>query len=77
MDRFSRFRNHDDLCEFLQEWVVGEAKNAVLEDSKEDYSFPGQLVEDFPRDEVIPRCFADFCARNRHRHLFGGEGRNG
>jgi hypothetical protein len=77
MDRFSRFRNHDNLCEFPQKWVVGETKHAVIDDRKEGYSFPGQLVEDFPRGEIIPRCFADFCGRNCQRHLFGGEGRNG
>jgi hypothetical protein len=58
------------------EWVVGETKHAVIEYSKECYSFPGQLVEDFPLDEVIPRCFAGFWARNRHRHFDGGEGRD-
>jgi hypothetical protein len=38
---FARFRYHYDLCEFPQEWVIGEAELTIIEDSKKIYSFLG------------------------------------
>ena len=38
MGRFALFWDHYDLRKFPQEWVVGEAKHAVVEGGKEDDS---------------------------------------
>jgi len=27
------------MCEFPQEWVIGEAKHTIIEDSEKNYSF--------------------------------------
>ena len=41
IDGFARFWYHYDLCEFPQEWVIGEAKHTIIEDSEKSYSFLG------------------------------------
>jgi hypothetical protein len=41
IDGFARFRYHYDLCKFTQEWVIGEAKHAIIENSEQGYSFLG------------------------------------
>jgi len=41
IEGFARFWYHYDLCEFPQEWVIGEAKHTIIEDSEKSYSFLG------------------------------------
>jgi hypothetical protein len=41
IDEFVMFSYHYDLCDFPQEWVIGEAKHAIIEDSEKGYSFLG------------------------------------
>jgi len=36
---FARFGYHYDLCEFPEKWIIGEAKDTVVKDSEESYSF--------------------------------------
>jgi len=40
-DAFARFWYHYDVCEFRQEWVIGEAKHTIIENSEKSYSFLG------------------------------------
>jgi len=41
IDGFARFWNHYNLCEFPQEWEVGEAEHTIEEDSEKSYSLLG------------------------------------
>jgi hypothetical protein len=74
MGRFARFWDHYDLCKFPQEWVVGEAKYAVVEGGKEDDSRVWQFLEHLPCDEVVAWRLAHVEARNRSCHFCRGEG---
>ena len=40
------------MRKFPQQWIIGETKYTVIEDSKEGYSFLRKFFENFPQDEV-------------------------